>query len=44
MIDGVKRIKVLFNTSKVKAEFDKNLLAASDLVSKVENKLFCSIK
>ena len=43
MIDVVKRAKGLFNVMKVKAEFDENLLAASDSVNRVENRLFCSI-
>lgn len=35
-INGVEMVKVLFNASKVKAEFDDNQVTATDLVSKVE--------
>lgn len=34
--NGVETAKVLFNASKVKAEFDDNQVTATDLVSKVE--------
>lgn len=34
--NGVEMAKVLFNASKVKAEFDDNQVTATDLVSKVE--------
>ncbi|AYF99760.1 heavy-metal-associated domain-containing protein [Lactococcus allomyrinae] len=33
---GVKTVKVLFNASKVKTEFDENIVSRSELVSKVE--------
>lgn len=33
---GVSSVKVLFNASKVKAEFDENVVSADDLVAKVE--------
>lgn len=33
---GVKSAKVLFNASKVKAEFDENVVNANQLLSKVE--------
>ncbi|MDG4977019.1 heavy-metal-associated domain-containing protein [Lactococcus lactis] len=34
--NGVETAKVLFNASKVKAEFNDNQVTATDLVSKVE--------
>ena len=34
--NGVEMANVLFNASKVKAEFDDNQVTATDLVSKVE--------
>lgn len=34
--DGVTNAKVLFNASKVKAEFDENIVSAEELVAKVE--------
>lgn len=34
--NGVETAKVLFNASKVKAEFDGNQITATDIVSKVE--------
>ena len=34
--NGVEIANVLFNASKVKAEFDDNQVTATDLVSKVE--------
>lgn len=33
---GVKTVKVLFNASKVKTEFDENIVTRSELVNKVE--------
>ena len=33
---GVANAKVLFNASKVKAEFDENVVSADELISKVE--------
>ncbi|MCH1713936.1 MULTISPECIES: heavy-metal-associated domain-containing protein [Lactococcus] len=33
---GVKSAKVLFNASKVKAEFDENVVNANQLLSKIE--------
>ena len=33
---GVTTAKVLFNASKVKAEFDENVVTADELVAKVE--------
>ncbi|MDT2741558.1 heavy-metal-associated domain-containing protein [Lactococcus garvieae] len=34
--DGVKSAQVLFNASKVKAEFDENVVNVNQLLSKVE--------
>ena len=34
--NGVKSVKVLFNASKVKAEFDESVVSADELVEKVE--------
>jgi copper chaperone CopZ len=33
---GVTNVKVLFNASKVKAEFDENIVFANELVAKIE--------
>ena len=33
---GVKTAKVLFNASKVKADFDESLVSSDELISKVE--------
>ena len=33
---GVRGVKVLFNASKVKAEFEEELVSADQLVSKIE--------
>ncbi len=33
---GVANAKVLFNASKVKAEFDENVVSTDELISKVE--------
>lgn len=33
---GVISVKVLFNASKVKAEFDENIVKSDELVTKVE--------
>jgi copper chaperone CopZ len=35
--DGVKSVKVLFNASKVKAEFDDTTVSAEDLANTVTN-------
>nr|WP_234818130.1 heavy-metal-associated domain-containing protein [Lactococcus lactis] len=35
--NGVEMVKVLFNASKVKAEFDDNQVTATDLVSKLRD-------